>query len=158
MEYHYTYKLTCDQTQQYYYGVRTSKQICEEDPYMSSSRVVRAMRSQGYTFNKSLIAYHSSRNAACQHERELLENENTISDYNLLNLSKPSNTTHQWGVAPWNKGLKIGIGGNTSKRSLETLNKMSAGRKGKSNPKCSCIECSVILPNNRISAHKCKRK
>jgi hypothetical protein len=185
MEYHYTYRLVCDQTAQYYYGLRTSSKPCEEDPYMSSSRVIKALRSQGYTFKKFLVSYWSSREEAAKHEIDLISKEDVKTNYNCLNLSIPTSTgyyhfggapgkrgpqknpntseelrelrsSNRKGKVPWNKGKKTGIGGNTSTRSAMTIERMSKGRSNKFNPKYSCIFCKKSMANNRYPHSSCK--
>jgi hypothetical protein len=86
MESHYTYWLTCEQTQQHYIGVRTCKGDPEKDPYMSSSRVVKAMRSQGLTFTKFILTVWSTRQEANEHEHKLLNYFHVINNPIFLNM------------------------------------------------------------------------
>ena len=121
MEYHYTYKLVCDQTQQYYYGLRTSSKPCDEDLYMSSSRVVKALRSQGYTFKKFLMSYFPTREEAAQHEIDLISNENVKTNYHCLNLSIPTSTgCCHFGGAPGKRGPQKNPNKSTELRELRS--------------------------------------
>jgi hypothetical protein len=127
MEYHYTYRLECEQTGQYYFGLRTSLKPCDVDPYMSSSRVIKALRSQGYTFKKQLVSYWPTREEAAKHEIDILSKEDVKNNYNCLNLSIPTSTKfYYYGGAPGKRGPQ-----KNPNKSEELKTLRSSQRKGK---------------------------
>jgi hypothetical protein len=92
MEYHYTYELRCNETGQLYIGKRSCKVLPELDKYWSSSRTVKSMISQGYTFDKKILNLFSSAKEALQDEIRLHALFNVAQDDKYLNKVKQTTT------------------------------------------------------------------
>jgi hypothetical protein len=141
MEYHYTYLLVSDDTPHLYIGVRTSKVSPENDLYMSSSSVVRKMRSEGITFSKYIISEHSSREEALNEEIALHRKYSVDIDPIFLNkVIQPSSKFSTFPSKPTNPILL--------ERWIE--NKRKAGRIGGSKGGSGAA-------NGKKSAHKLRR-
>jgi hypothetical protein len=85
---HYTYWLTCLETNEFYIGVRTAKVQPSLDHYWSSSKVVKAMMGDGKTFTKQVLAEWDSREEANSHEILLHEIFNVGINAKFLNKAK----------------------------------------------------------------------
>jgi hypothetical protein len=174
MEYHYTYLLVSDTTPHLYIGARTSKVTPEMDPYLSSSSVVRKMRSEGVTFTKYVISEHSSRKDAIQEEINLHKTYQVDSDTIFLNKiiqpstefsTFPPRPTHPKLLERWlstkraagSLGGKIGgkvVGAKNGKQSAHKLRKPKTEEtkekmRANANIMVSCLRCrlSTKLPN-----------
>lgn len=116
MEYHYTYLLTCKQTNHKYFGVRKSKVPPNEDIYWSSSRTVKSMMKQGYTFSKEIDNIYNSREEAVYREYDYHRKFNVANNKDYLN---KSNQPLQ-GYDAVNAGK---LGGKASQKTLKRLGK-----------------------------------
>jgi hypothetical protein len=67
-KYHYTYRLICIETEQEYIGSRSSDVESNRDNYWSSSKVVKDMIKNGFTFTKEILLEFSDRTTAVEHE------------------------------------------------------------------------------------------
>lgn len=90
--YHYTYWLTCEQTNQHYIGCRSSKVNPIQDNYWSSSEVVKKMIKEGYTFSKNILATWTSREDAIAHEVLLHDCFNVGQRSDFINQAKQTST------------------------------------------------------------------
>jgi hypothetical protein len=73
-------------------GVRTCKGDPYKDPYLSSSRVVKKMRSDGYTFHKTVLEIYPTRQEAVAAEILFHEENNVANNPRYLNLAKQTST------------------------------------------------------------------
>ncbi len=89
---HYTYWLTCNETGQHYIGKRTSSNVPEEDDYMSSSKVVHEMLSNGRTFSKYILAIWDTSEEAMSHEILLHDIFSVDKNPNFLNMCKQTSS------------------------------------------------------------------
>ena len=92
MEYHYTYELRCNETNQLYIGKRSCKVEPELDKYWSSSRTVKSMISQGYTFDKKILNQFASAKEALQDEINLHALFDVARNATYLNKVKQTST------------------------------------------------------------------
>ena len=92
MEYHYTYELRCNETGQLYIGKRSCKVSPELDKYWSSSRTVKSMLNQGYTFTKTILNRFDTAKEALQDEINLHSLYNVAQDEKYLNKVKQTST------------------------------------------------------------------
>lgn len=129
---HYTYWLTCVETNESYIGVRTAKVQPELDHYWSSSKVVKAMMANGKTFTKQLLAEWDSREEANSHEILLHEIFDVSSNPKFLN---KANHLSSGFCVQGNKevGNKIAKALKGRKVSEATRQKMSAAKQGSLN-------------------------
>lgn len=87
-KYHYTYLLTCEAHNLHYIGVRSSVVEPEQDTgYMSSSKLVQFMMSEGVKFTKSIIETFDSREEANRAEQESFEASDAVKSLSFLNLN-----------------------------------------------------------------------
>jgi hypothetical protein len=162
MEYHYTYLLKCDQTGQLYIGVRTSKIDPAADPYMSSSRVIKKMRSDGYTFTKTILKTFTTRAEAVQSEIELHAEFDVAKSSNFLNRGKQTSVGFDTAGTRWTSpAISQAMQGNTNstgQRSLQAKANISRGlignthtkgkilkSRGSIKPRCSCVVCKIEM-------------
>ena len=124
MESHYVYWLECNQTQQHYIGVRSCKCNPQDDPYMSSSRVVKKMRSQGFSFTKTVIKIFNKRASAVALEMLLHGMFDVARNHNFLNRSRQTTTSFD---TTGNIEVALRIG--DANRGKDTWNKGSTGIK-----------------------------
>lgn len=97
---HYTYCLTVDNF--FYWGVRSCSCSPEKDiNYMSSSKLVQAMRLRGIQFKKEIVNTFNSRKEAEIGEQELFDLTD-IEDVNCLNLN-----SHKQPYYPMRAAIKI---------------------------------------------------
>jgi len=89
---HYTYWLTCQDTNEHYIGVRSSKVLPELDHYWSSSKVVKAMMRDGKKFTKQVLAEWDTREEALSHEILLHDIFDVVRNDSFLNRSKQKST------------------------------------------------------------------
>jgi hypothetical protein len=89
---HYTYWLTCDQTDQHYIGCRSSTASPEQDNYWSSSEVVKQMIKEGYTFTKNILSTWPTREDAMAHEVLLHDYFNVGQQSDFINQAKQTST------------------------------------------------------------------
>lgn len=160
MEYHYTYLLKCSDTDQLYMGVRTSKCLPEEDSYMSSSRTVKSMISQGYKFTKTILQTFQTRAEAVDAEIEYHNTYNVSVNPVYLNKAKQTSTKFDTtGIKPHNTG-KSHLPGELNpffgkKHSEETRRKMSIKKKGKPvHPNSKAAMAAANLGNSYARANK----
>lgn len=90
---HYTYWLTCQDTNEHYIGARTSKIQPELDHYWSSSKVVRAMMRDGKKFTKQVLAEWDTREEAILHEVLLHDIFDVARNTKFLNMAKQTCTS-----------------------------------------------------------------
>jgi hypothetical protein len=86
--------LVCDQTDQKYIGVRLANKIpaSSDTQYMSSSKIVKDMISEGFTFTKQILAEWDSVTEAINHEIFLHSCFDVGKNPNFLNKSKQTST------------------------------------------------------------------
>lgn len=95
MSHHYVYELTCIETGIKYIGVRTSNCEPQNDAYMSSSKTIRRLIKEGFSFSKTILSQWSSHLEAANEESRLhvlYDVQNNPNFYNLLNA--PFNSKH----------------------------------------------------------------
>lgn len=87
-QYHYTYLLTCEAHDLHYIGVRSSIVEPEQDTgYMSSSKLVQFMMSEGIKFTKYIMEKFDSRDEANRAEQESFEQTDAVKSLIFLNLA-----------------------------------------------------------------------
>jgi hypothetical protein len=151
MEYHYTYLLICNETQERYIGVRTSKVKPNLDCYWSSSRTVKSMISQGFTFTKSVLKIFENRKDAAQHEIDLHKEHDVVVNSMYLNKAKASTVRFDRSGSTNSDVHRMRLKEASAKRaprpphSTETKKKMSLKSKGRTLSE----EARVKISNSR---------
>lgn len=125
----YTYMLICDQTGQQYIGSRVANKLpaLQDIKYMSSSRIIKEMILDGFTFTKKILAEWSSKEEAIEHEIFLHACFDVGKNDIFLNKSRQTSTGFT------GCGLK---GKPNGRRGIPNPN-LSEKLKGKSNPSIS---------------------
>jgi hypothetical protein len=84
--------MICKETRQRYIGVRSCKVDPKIDKYQSSSKVIRQMITDGYTFSKRVLSEFSTRSDAVQHEINLHSTYDVARSDKYLNQAKQTST------------------------------------------------------------------
>ena len=87
MQFHYVYKLVDDVAQMSYIGVRTSSVDPKEDAYMSSSKIVKHLISEGRIFKKIILSCWPTRIEAGIEESRLHRLYSVGTDPGFYNLT-----------------------------------------------------------------------
>jgi hypothetical protein len=121
--------LICDQTGQQYIGSRVANKLSssQDIKYMSSSRIIKKMILDGFTFTKKILAEWNSKEEAIEHEIFLHICFDVGKNINFLNKSRQTSTGFT------GCGLK---GRPNGRRGISNPN-ISQKLKGKSNPSVS---------------------
>lgn len=146
----YTYMLICDQTDQKYIGSRVAnkKPAIQDVAYMSSSRIIKQMILDGFTFKKQILAEWSSKEEAIEHEILLHACFDVGKNKDFLNKSKQTSTGF---TGCGLKGIPNGRRGISNPLLSQVL-------KGKPNPKTGQALRGRTLPESTRIAMSLAKK
>lgn len=137
-EFHYIYKIVCEETGQVYYGRHSS--ALEKDPYYTGSGLwVKWARAKGLKLKKEILAYAEDFKSLCVMELLLIKEK--INDPNCVNVY-----TEHWEVSSRFKGwYHTPHGIFNSKREAEK----SIPDVGASTIWARCVNCDEPIKPNR---------